>query len=185
MTDFIAGVTKRRKVNVSEIQKSYIISELSKAVSEKDERSSFVEKLKYFLDPLFKSEIRGLTKILSDYRGNAVYRYTTVDLDWYEIEVRIENIYLTSTNPEENVILRGLSPSWNLACLIEKIQKGETEGLEHFLDNGVRIGELAIAVYKKENDESKIELIDGMHRTPPLIIRNGQKNLVLYLGIEQ
>ena len=40
MTDFIAGITKKRKVDAAEIQRSYIISELSKAVNEQNKRTS-------------------------------------------------------------------------------------------------------------------------------------------------
>lgn len=186
MTDFIAGITKKRKVDVSEIQKSYIVSELSKAVSEKDRKVSFVKKLEAFLNTLNISEIIDFTALLSnDYRKNAVHSYTSnADFEWYEVEAPIDKVYLTQTNEKEGAVLASLSSPWNLKSLIEKIQKGETEGLEDFLDKGVEITELPIAVYvkRKENEEPKIELIDGIHRTPPALIKSKSEILNFYLG---
>lgn len=70
MTDWIAAVRKHVLVDVSEIRKSYLISELSKSVKEKDERSSIEEKLRGFLDRLESGELDGLTKLISvDYRN--------------------------------------------------------------------------------------------------------------------
>lgn len=189
MTDFITGITNKRKVDVSEIQKSYILSELSKAVSEQDRRTSFVKKLAGFIDALDKSEIVDLTRLISnDYRKNAVYFYTTkADFEWYEVKAPVDKVYLTPTNEKESTILASLLLPWNLKSLIEKIQKGVTEGLEDFLDKGVEIAELPIAVYvkRKRNEEPKIELIDGIHRTPPALIRSKSETLNLYLGIKQ
>ena len=71
MTDFIAGVTKKRKVEVSEIQRSYIISELSKAVNDQNRRTSFIKKIVAFLYTLNANEIANLAGLLSnDYRKN-------------------------------------------------------------------------------------------------------------------
>lgn len=188
MTDFIAGVTKKRKVDVSEIHRSYIISELAKAVSGKDRKIPFVKKLVAFLNTLDVNEIVDLTGLLSnDYRKNAVYSYTTnADFEWFEVETPVYKVYLTQTNKKESAVLASLSSPWNLKCLIEKIQKGETEGLEDFLDKGVEVAELPIAVYvkRKENEEPKIELIDGIHRTPPALARSKSQTLNLYLGIK-
>lgn len=188
MTDFIAGVTKKRKVDASEIHRSYIISELSKAVSGQDRRSSFVKKLVTFLNTLDTKEIIDLTGLVSsDYRKNSVHLYTTKsDLEWFEVEAPIDKVYLTPTNEKEGAILENLPTPWNLKSLIEKIQKGETEGLEDFLDKGVEIAELPIAVYIiiKENEEPKIELIDGIHRTPPALIKSKSEILNLYLGVQ-
>lgn len=189
MADSIARVTKKRKVDASEIHRSYIISELSKVVSEQDRRSSFVKKLVTFLDTLDTKEIIDLTGLISnDYRKNAVHSYTIkTDFEWYEVEAPIDKVYLTQTNEKESAILESLSSSWNLKSLIEKIQKGETKGLEDFLDKGAEIAELPIAVYikGKENEEPKIELIDGIHRTPPALIKSKSETLNLYLGIKQ
>lgn len=186
MTDFIAGVTKKRKVDVSEIHRSYIISELSKAVSGQDERPSFVKKLVTFLDTLDTKEIIDLTGLISnDYRKNAVHSYTTkTDFEWYEVDTPVNKVYLTPTNEKENAVLASLPSPWNLKSLIEKIQKGETEGLGDFLDKGVEMAELPIAVYvkRKENEEPKIELIDGIHRTPPALARRKSETLNFYLG---
>lgn len=189
MTDFITGITTKRRVDVSEIQRSYILSELSKAVSEKDRRTSFAKKLAGFIDALDKGEIVNFTGLLSnDYRKNAVHSYTTkTDFEWYEVEAPVDKVYITKTNEEESAILANLPNPWNLKSLIEKIQKEETEGLEDFLDKGVEIAELPIAVYVKikENEEPKIELIDGIHRTPSALIRSKSETLSLYLGIKQ
>ncbi|MDP2638426.1 MAG: hypothetical protein Q8P26_05180 [Candidatus Levybacteria bacterium] len=189
MADFIAGVTKKRKVDVSEVQNSYIISELSKAVREKDRKISFIKKLAAFLDTLDTKEIIDLTGLISnDYRKNVVHSYTTKDgLEWYEVEAPVDQVYLTPTNEKESAILANLSTPWNLKSLIEKIQKGETEGLEDFVDKGVEITELPIAVYVKreEKEEPKIELIDGIHRTPPALTKSKSETLNLYLGIKQ
>ena len=65
MTDWIAAVRKHELVDVLEIEMSYLISELSKAVNEKDGRSSFEEKLRDFLDKLDSAELDGLTKLIS------------------------------------------------------------------------------------------------------------------------
>lgn len=188
MTDFIAGVTKKRKLDVSEVQRSYIISELSKAVSGKDRKISFVKKLVAFLNTLDVNEIVDLTGLLSnDYRKNAIHSYTTkTDFEWYEVEAPVDKVYLTPTNEKEGTILESLSSPWNLKSLIEKIQKGETEGLKDFLDKGMEIAELPIAVYvkRKENEEPEIELIDGIHRTPSTLTRNKSESLNLYLGIK-
>lgn len=56
------------------------------------------------------------------------------------------------------------------------------EGLEDFLGKGDLTNELPIAVYENENEDSKIELIDGMHRTPSLFIGNEEKYLTLDAG---
>lgn len=188
MTDSIAGVTKKRKVDVSEVQRSYIISELSKAVSEQDRKISFVKKLAGFLDTLNTNEIMDFTRLLSnDYRKNAVHSHTTkTDLEWFEVKAPIDKVYLTPTNEKESTILENLPTPWNLKSLIEKIQKRETEGLEDFLDKGVAIAELPIAVYEKEEEssESKIKLIDGIHRTPPVLAKSKSGTLNLYLGIK-
>lgn len=188
MTDFIAGVTKKRKVDASEVQRSYIVSELSKAVSEQDRRTAFVKKLAGFIDTLDINEIVDFTGLLSnDYRKNAVYSYATkVDFEWYEVESPVDKVYLTPTNEKESAILASLSVPWNLKSLIEKIQKGEMEGLEDFLDKGVEIAEFPIAVYEKinEKEEPKIKLIDGIHRTPPALAKNKSGMLNLYLGIK-
>ncbi len=188
MTDFITGVTKKRKLNVSEVQRSYIISELSKAVGEKDRKASFVKKLEAFLDTLDISEIIDFAALLSnDYRKNAVYSYTTkADFEWYEVEIPVDKVYLTQTNDKENAVLASLSSPLDLKCLIEKIQKGETAGLEDFLDKGIVIKEPAIAIYEKENEkeEPKVKLIDGIHRTPPVLAKNKSGILNLYLGIK-
>jgi len=189
MIDFIAGITKKRKVDASEIQRSYIISELSKAVNEQNKRTSFIKKLVAFLDTLDANEIANLAGLLSnDYRKNAVHSYTTkAGLEWYEVEVPVDKVYLTPTNEKESAILASLSAPWNLKSLLEKIQKGETEGLEDFVDKGVEITEFPIAVYVKreEKEEPKIELIDGIHRTPPALIKSKSETLNLYLGIKQ
>lgn len=188
MTDFIAGATKKRKVDVFEVQRRYIISELSKAVSEQDRKISFVKKLAGFLDTLNTNEIMDFTRLLSnDYRKNAVYSYTTkTDFEWYEVEASVDKVYLTQTNEKESAVLASLSLPWNLKSLIEKIQKGETEGLEDFLDKGVEIAELPIAVYERinEKEEPKIKLIDGIHRTPSVLIRSKSETLNIYLGIK-
>ena len=188
MMDFIAGITNKRKVDVSGVQRSYIISELSKAVREKDRKISFIKKLAAFFDTLDINEIVDFTGLLSnDYRKNAVHYYTTkTDFEWFEVEAPVEKIYLTPTNEKESTILANLSTPWNLKSLIEKIQKGETEGLEDFLDKGVEIAELPIAVYvkKEEIEEPKIELIDGIHRTPPALARSKSETLNIYLGIK-
>jgi len=188
MTDFIAGITKKRKVDASEIQRSYIISELSKAVNEQNKRTSFIKKLVAFLDTLDANEIANLAGLLSnDYRKNAVHSYTTnTNFEWYEVEARIDKVYLTPTNEKENAILMSLPAPWNLKSLVEKIQKRETEGLKDFLDKGVEIAELPIAVYEKEDksSESKIKLIDGIHRTPPALAESKNETLNLYLGIK-
>lgn len=188
MTDFITGVTKKRKADVSEIHRSYIISELSKAVSEQDRRTSFVKKMMVFLENLDTKEIIDLSGLISnDYRKNSVYSYTTkTDFEWYEIEAPVDNVYLTPTNEKESAILANLPIPWNLKSLIDKIQKGETDGLEDFLDKGVELSELPIAVYGKINgkEELKIKLIDGIHRTPPALAKNKSKILNLYLGIK-
>ena len=182
MTDFITWVSKKRKVEVSEIQRSYILSELSKAVSEKDRQSSFVKKLAGFLDALDANEIMNFTRLLSnDYRKNAVYSYITkADFEWYEVEAPVDKVYLTQTNDKESAILASLSSPWNLKCLIEKIQKRETAGLEDFLDKGVVIEEPAIAIYEKEKEEEepRIKLIDGIHRTPPALAKNKSEILI-------
>jgi|SRR3989344_3553391 len=188
MIDFIAGITKKRKVDASEIQRSYIISELSKAVSQRDRKVAFVKKLAGFFDTLDADEIVDFARLLSnDYRKNAVHSYTTkTDFEWYEVEVPVDNVYLTPTNEKESAILANLSTPWNLKCLIEKIQKGETTGLEDFLDKGVVIEEPAIAIYEKENEkeEPRIKLIDGIHRTPPVLTESKSETLNLYLGIK-
>lgn len=188
MADFIAGATKKRKVDVSEIQKSYIISELSKAVNQRDRKLSFAKKLADFLDRLDINEIVDFTRLLSnDYRKNAIHSYTTkADFEWFEVEAPVDKVYLTPTNEKESAVLASLSSPWNLKSLIEKIQKRETAGLEDFLDKGVVIGELAIAVYEKENEkeEPRIKLIDGIHRTPPALARSKSETLNLYLGIK-
>lgn len=189
MTDFITGITNKRKVDVSEVQKSYILSELSKAHGEQDRRSSFIKKLRVFLNTLDTKEIIDLTGLISnDYRKNAIHSYTTkTDFEWYEVEIPIDKVYLTQTNEKESAILANLQNPWNLKSLIEKIQKGEIEGLEDFVDKGVEITELPIAVYVKteKKEEPKIELIDGIHRTPSALIRNKSETLSLYLGIKQ
>ena len=188
MTDSIAGITKKRKVEVSEVQRSYIISELSKAVSQRDGKASFVKKLAGFLDALDANEIMNFTRLLSnDYRKNAVYSYITkADFEWYEVEAPVDKVYLTQTNDKESAILASLSSPWNLKSLMEKIQKGETAGLEDFLDKGIVIKEPAIAIYEKENEkeEPRIKLIDGIHRTPPALAKNKSEILNLYLGIK-
>ncbi len=188
MTDFIAGITKKRKIDASEVQRGYIISELAKAVGEQDKRTAFVKKLVGFIDTLDINEIVDFTGLLSnDYRKNSVHLYTTkADFEWFEVEAPVDKVYLTQTNDRESAVLASLSSPWNLKCLIEKIQKGETEGLEDFLDKGVEIVELPIAVYEKEveSSESKIKLIDGIHRTPPALVRNKSETLSLYLGIK-
>lgn len=188
MTNFITGVTKKRKVEVSEIQRSYIISELSKAVGEQDKRTAFVKKLVGFIDTLDINEIVDFIRLLSnDYRKNSVHLYTTkADFEWYEVEALVDKVYLTQTNDKESAVLASLSSPWNLKCLIEKIQKGETAGLEDFLDKGVVIKEPAIAIYEKENgkEEPRIKLIDGIHRTPPALAKNKSEILNLYLGIK-
>lgn len=189
MTDFIAGVAKKRKVDVSEVQRSYIISELSKAVSEKDGKTAFIKRLVGFLDTLDINEIVDFTGLLSnDYRKNAIHSYTTkADFEWFEVEAPVDKVYLTPTNEKESPVLASLSSPWNLKSLIEKIQKGETEGLDDFLDKGVEIVELPIAVYEKinEKEEPKIKLIDGIHRTPSLLISTKAEKLNLYLGVKQ
>lgn len=188
MTNFIAGVTKKRKIDVFEVQRSYIISELSKAVNEKDRKISFVKKLAGFLDTLDTNEVMSFTRLLSnDYRKNAVYSYTTkTDLEWFEVEAPVDKVYLTQTNEKENAVLASLSSPWNLKSLIEEIQKGETTGLEDFLDKGVLIEEPVIAVYEKETEkeEPRIKLIDGIHRTPPVLAGSKSETLNLYLGIK-
>ncbi|MDO8551633.1 MAG: hypothetical protein Q7S03_03070 [bacterium] len=188
MIDFITGVTKKRKVEVSEIQRSYILSELSKAISEQNRRISFVKKLVSFLDTLDTKEIIDLTGLISnDCRKNAVHMYTTkAGLEWYVAEAPVDKVYLTPTNEKESAILVSLSTPWNLKSLIERIQKGETEGLEDFLDKGVEIAELPIAVYEKEDEssEAKIKLIDGIHRTPPALAKSKSETLDIYLGIK-
>ena len=81
-----------------------------------------------------------------------MYFYTTkTDFEWFEAEAPVDKIYLTPTNDKESAVLTSLSSPWNLKCLIEKIQKGETTDLGDFLDKGVVIEELAIAIYEKEN----------------------------------
>ncbi len=188
MIDFITGVTKKRKLNASEVQRSYIISELSKAVNEQGRRTAFVKKLVAFLDTLDANEIANLVGLLSnDYRKNAVHSYTTsTNFEWYKVEVPVDKVYLTPTNEKESAILASLSTPWNLKSLIERIQKGETEGLEDFLDKGVEIAELPIAVYEKEDEslEAKIKLIDGIHRTPPALAKSKSETLDIYLGIK-
>lgn len=188
MTDFITGITNKRKVDVSEVQKSYILSELSKAVDGQDRRTSFVKKLAGFIDALDKGEIVDFTGLLSNYyRKNGVQSYTTkTDFEWYEVEIPIDKVYLTQTNEKESAILANLPNPWNLKSLIGKIQKGETEGLEDFLNKGIEIAELPIAVYERSDGkkEPKIKLIDGIHRTPQTVIKTKSETLSLYLGIK-
>lgn len=188
MTDWITAVRKHDPVDVSEVKKSYLISELSKTSKDKDRRSSFEEKLRDFLDKLESGELDGLAKLISmDYRKNAVYRHLTKHSRWYKIEAHIDHIYLTETNEKESAVLVTLSPPWNLGSLVKRIritvrEDLEREGLGDFLGKGDLTKELPIAVYKNENEVPRIELIDGMHRTPSLFIENDEEYLTLYLG---
>lgn len=180
------NVIGKGKVRTTEIQKSYIRAELSKAVEDKDRKEDFVKKLAVFLDTLNPNEIVDFTKLLSDdYRKNAIYSYTTNDgFKWYEVEAPIEMIYLTQTNEKESSVLETLSPPWSLKSLVDKFRKKETKGLEDFRDNGVQIDEPAIAILKKDQG-SRIELIDGMHRTPSALIKSNSEVLNLYVGYEK
>lgn len=188
MGNSISGVVKKSKVDVTEIHRSYIISELSKAVSEKERRTSFVNKLAGFINVLDKSEVVDFIRLLSnDYRKNGVHSYTTKNnFEWYMVEAPVDKVYLTPTNEKETAILANLPNPWNLKSLIERIQKGETEGLEDFLKKGVEIIEFPIAVYERlnEKEEPKIQLIDGMHRTPALLTKNKSETLSFYLGVK-
>lgn len=186
MTDWIKAVRTHELVDVSQIKKSYLISELSKAVKERDERMSFEPKLKDFLDNLESSELDGLTKLISsDYRDNAVYRKLEKYPKWYKCEVHIDHIYLTETNPKEQVGLEKLE--WNLGKLVRKIRTTEAEDLEKvglgdFLGKGDLSRELPIAIYRNENENPRIEFTDGMHRTPSSFSRNEDEYLTHYLG---
>lgn len=188
MTNWIAAVRKHEIADVSEISKSYLISELSKAVNEKDGRSSFADKLRDVLDKLENGELDGLTKLISlDYRKNGVHHHLTELSKWYKIEALIDRIYLTKTNEKENVALANLSPPWNLGSLVRKIRTTdredlEEEGLGAFLSRGDFSNEPPIAIYRNVDNERRIELIDGLHRTPSLFVGNEEQYLALYLG---
>ena len=183
MMDWNKAVRRHEPVDVSEIKTSYLILELSKAVDNLDRRLSFVEKLRDFLDNLEDSELDGLTKLISsEYRKNAVYQQLKNHSNWYRIDAHIDHIYLTKTNVEENNVLKGLDPPWNLGSLVKRIGEGKTEGLGDFLGKGDLTRELPIAIYRNQSEDSKIELIDGMHRTPSLFKGNEEKYLTLYIG---
>lgn len=175
-------------VDVSEIKKSYLISELSKAVGEKDARLSFVEKLGDCLDKLDSGELDGLTKLIStEYRKNAVYQQLMSHFDWYRIEADIDHIFLTETNDKENAALATLSPPWNLGSLVKKIRATDREDLEKvglgdFLGKGDFPNEPPIAICENVDNEHRIKLIDGMHRTPSLFMGNEDQYLTLHVG---
>lgn len=187
MTDWIKAVRTHELVDVSIIKKSYLISELSKAVNTRDERLSFEPKLKDFLNNLEIGELDGLTKLISseDCRDNAVYRKLKKYPKWYKCEVHIDHIYLTKTNPKEQAGLEKLER--NLGELVRKIRTTEAEdlekeGLEDFLGKGDLSRELPIAIYRNENENPRIEFTDGMHRTPSSFSRNEDEYLTLFLG---
>ena len=187
-TDWNNAVRRHELVDVSEIKMSYLISELSKAVEDLDRRLSFVEKLGDFFDKLESGELDALTRLVSsEYRKNAVYQQLMNHSNWYRIDAHIDHIYLTQTNEKEKNALNALVPPRNLGSLVKKIEvtnpeELKTEGLEDFLCKGDLTKELPIAIYRNESEDSKIELIDGMHRTPSLFIGNEQKYLTLYIG---
>jgi len=179
-------ITQKRKVEAIEVQKSYIVAELSKFASE-NAKTQFADGLREKLAALSQDDIGRLTEALSvTYRKNGVFRHIGSSAEWFEVAVPVDKVYLTRTNKRESDILEKLPDPWSLGSLVERLKSGEVKGLEDFQDRGGAIVEpktIGVLMADEREESRKVKIIDGMHRLPALVLRGNLNEVDLYLGV--